>query len=365
MTPRVVVTGAGVIAPAGAGIEAYAAALWGGERAYAFADFDAKTWLGNRRARALDRAARFLCVAVHLALTESGFSTADDGLDDVEVGLACGTMFGGVHSLAAFDDVGSVDGPKSVSPLSVPNTMINAPASQAAIRYKLRGLNAMICTGYASGLTAIDYAVTLLQAGRAQHVLAGGMEEISTESALAFRELEPAGGEQGEGAALWLLETEAAALARGAIPLYEIAGFGSSHHAGGADAIRQALAESGIGPQDVGCIVTSTSGSRVRDEAEAAALAAACGRHLAGIPVSAPKACVGEALGAAGAFGAVTAGLALTRGEAPPTAGFAASDLGLRFSAQPQPICGDYALVTAIGNDGGDAALVVRRWVRA
>jgi 3-oxoacyl-(acyl-carrier-protein) synthase len=271
--------------------------------------------------------------------------------------------------------------------MEFPNTVINAPAGQAAIRHKLRGVNSTVCAGFASGLHAIHYGAEFLRFGRAAALLAGGVEELCEESVNGFSRtgvLSPSGRARpmcadrdgavpGEGAALWMIETEEAALARGRSPWLEICGFGCGHDArgifgfdprgsGAAEAIRRALDDSGIGPPDVACVIASASGSRAGDEMEARALEAVFGRGLARLPVCAPKAAFGEAMGASGALCAVAAGLALLKQEAPPTAGFLPLGARLPLSPVPVPISGEYALVNAFSCDGNNAALVVRLW---
>jgi len=399
MSPRIVVTGAGVISPIGAGVAAFGEALWNGTSGIAqstrfpgsaiaeFVDFNPTPWLGNKGVRVLDRGTRFLCVAAQMALSSTCLLQDAAGDGDPDLGLVCGTMFGGVHSIATFDWSGLTEGPALVSPMEFPNTVINAPAGQAAIKHKLRGVNSTICAGLASGLYAIQYAAEFLRFGRARYLMAGGMEEVCDEAALGFNKLGLAsptgvarpfgkdadGTAAGEGSALWMLETEETARGRGAKPWFEIRGFGTANDAqevmnyqargeGATAAIAQALEETGIGPEDIACIVAGANGSRAGDAMEARALRNVFGERLETIPVCAPKAATGEVMGASGAFCAITAGLALQRQQVPPTAGFACTDSGLRLSSKPQPFKGEYALIDAFGCDGNNAALVIRLW---
>jgi 3-oxoacyl-(acyl-carrier-protein) synthase len=156
-------------------------------------------------------------------------------------------------------------------------------------------------------------------------------------------------------------------------PTVEIAGFGSAYDAHAANmnaagacdgarvAIRQALQMAGIDPSQVACIIASSSGSREGDATEAHALHQVFGDALQGIPICAPKAGFGEAMGGSGALCAVVAALALARQCLAPTAGCDGSAYGLRLSNLAQPIDGDYALVDALGCDGNNVALVLRR----
>jgi len=397
MNGRVVVTAAGVISGLGAGLERFGCALYGGRSAAApssrfpgmytaeIADFHPQEWLGNKGIRVLDRSARLLAVAAQMALTGAGLSQEGVESGDPELGLVCGTVFGSVHSITSFDWSGITDGPNLVNPAEFPNTVINAPAGQAAIKHKLRGVNSTVCAGISSGLNAIHYAAEFLRFGRARALLAGGVEELCEESLRGFCKTgaasrtgcpRPFGADRdgvvpGEGSALWMLETAESAMARGWKPWLEICGFGCAQDAhgvfgfdprgrGAAEAIRQALADSDIQPPQVACIVASAGGSRVGDEMEARALESVFGDGLAEVPVCAPKAAFGEAMGASGALCAMVGGLALHQQCVPPTAGFVAEGARLPLSAGALPISGEYALVNAFGCDGNNSSLVIR-----
>jgi 3-oxoacyl-(acyl-carrier-protein) synthase len=258
--------------------------------------------------------------------------------------------------------------------------VINSPAGQAAIKHKLRGVNSTISAGLVSGLYAIHYASEFLRFGRATALLAGGVEELCEESYLSFGKvgiLSPSGRVRpfaadrdgtalGEGSALWMLETADSAAARGAKALIEISGFGAAHDAhnvnsyrvrgeGAAAAIQQALCAAGIGPDAIGCIIAGASGSRAGDEMEAHALQNIFGQRLDEIPLSAPKAAFGEALGASGALCAVTAGLALMNGKVGQ-----AIRLPEALAQPAEGIQSEYALVNCFGCDGNNAALILR-----
>jgi len=370
MSGRVVVTAAGVISAIGAGLESFGCALYSGARAARpsarfpglstaeIVDFNAQQWLG-KGIRAMDRSARLLAVAAHMALDGAGLSQETVDTGDPELGLVCGSVYGSVHSIAAFDWTGITEGPTYVNPMEFPNTVINAPAGQAAIKHKLRGVNSTVCAGTASSLHAIHYAAEFLRFGRARALLAGGVEELSEESALAFRQ--DGACVPGEGAALWLLETDDTAQARGRSPWIEVCGFGSVHGDNAADTVRQALADAGIQPEQIACIMLSTA-CRSQVPAEAQALYQVFGDGLSRTPLCATKAAFGEALGASGALSAIAAGLALQQQMLPPTAGPLDDMAPLVLSGAPLPIAGDYALINAFGSDGNNAALVIRLW---
>ena len=95
---------------------------------------------------------------------------------------------------------------------------------------------------------------------------------------------------------------------------------------------------------------------------EVRALRNVFGDRLGEIPMTAPKAALGETMGASGAFGAVIAAIALKRRSVAPTAGFQDSGGGLRLSPEAQSFEGEYALVNAFGCNGNNAAMVLKRW---
>jgi 3-oxoacyl-[acyl-carrier-protein] synthase II len=402
LTTRIVVTGTGVISSIGAGFEEFEKALFEGRSGIGprtlFTDtvpagtageirnFSPQEWLGKKGLRVLDRSARLVCVASHMALQASGLTQPEGDEGDPNIGLVLGTMFGSVHSITSFDWSGLVDGPNLVNPMEFPNTVINSPAGQAAIKHKLRGVNSTISAGLVSGLYAIHYAMEFLRFGRATALLSGGVEELCEESYLSYAKagwLSPSGRPApfdpesdgsviGEGSALLMLETEEGARKRGIRPLLEVCGFGSAHDAhdinsfnprgnGAASAIHAALQAANIAPESIACIVASAGGNRAGDAMESHALKEVFGGRLEHIPVSAPKAAFGDCLGATGALLALSAGAALVRQEAPPTAGYRTSAHGLRLSSEAQPFSGDYALVDCFGCDGNNAALVLKR----
>jgi 3-oxoacyl-[acyl-carrier-protein] synthase II len=400
MAERIVITGAGVISAIGAGMDEFERALYCGEsgvkQSELFGDqnvtaevrnFAPQQWLGNKGIRVLDRSARLLCVAAYMALCGSGLLNTEGAEGDPELGMICGTMFGGLHSITSFDWSGLVDGPNYVNPMEFPNTVINSPAGQAAIRYKLRGINSTVCAGLASGLYALQCGADFLRFGRARVLLAGGVEELCDESVLGFRKagvISPSGCPRpfgtnrdgtvlGEGSAMLVLQREETALAGGATPWGELSGFGCAHDAqsihayrvraeGATAAIRSALHDSGIGPEQIGAIVSGASGSEAGDEMEARALATVFGDRLQRIPVCAPKAAFGEAMGASGALCALVGAIALQRGSVPPTSGFSSADSALRLASESQDVDGEFILVNAFGCDGNNASLVLRRW---
>jgi 3-oxoacyl-[acyl-carrier-protein] synthase II len=323
---------------------------------------------------------------VELALADSGWTTEQRAAR--EVGLILGTMFCSVRTIGEFDRRAQQAGPEYASPLDFSNTVLNAAAGQVAIWQKLRGVNTTIATGATSGLHAIGYAAQLIRSGRADALVAGGVEEVCYESFYGFyragrlappRDGAPGtvapfdvartGTAMGEGAAFLVLEAEETARARGAQILARVAGFGNAfdpdtraqlppHRSVLAWAIAHALADAAVDASDIGAVVSSASGSRALDAREGAGISAALG---AVVPVTAIKSMTGEALGASGALQALTAIEALRGGRLPGVAGLTRVDpaLTLAVSAETRPVRATRALVTAIAPEGNCCAVVL------
>src|SRR6185295_14453954 len=130
---------------------------------------------------------RLLLVAAGQALERSGLNGQDPAAAaEREVGLVVGTNFCSVRTIAEFDRRGQQLGPSYASPIDFANSVINAAAGQAAIWYGLRGVNSTVSAGEASGLMAISQGADLIAGGRAEALLAGGVEELCFEAMLGF-----------------------------------------------------------------------------------------------------------------------------------------------------------------------------------
>jgi 3-oxoacyl-[acyl-carrier-protein] synthase II len=348
-------------------------------------DFDARAELGREGLRPLDRTGRLASVAAKRALEDSGWST--EALEDHEVGLVLGTLFGSLRTISGFDRRGVSAGPSYAKPLDFVNSVINAAAGQTAIRFNLRGTNATISGDLTSGLQALGYAADLIRGGRARALLAGGADELCVESLYGFHKLGllcredaeravPLGGTQAEpstgmvlaeAAALLMLESLESARRRGATILAEILGHGAAFDpsqgareglaAAMADATRNALRDADRPASAIHCLSLGANGTHL-DEREAAGLWRALGMDSP-IPTFAGKSGTGETLGSSGALQTVLAIESLRRGRIPGTPGSpTATRSGLALSRETSSVDGSAALVSAVGLQGKAAALV-------
>lgn len=348
--------------------------------------FEPKDYLGDRNLRPVDRTARLLLVAAQQALESAGWS--GERRAQHEIGLVLGTVFCSVRTIAEFDRRAVQLGPSYASPLDFANSVINAAAGQAAIWHNLRGVNSTVAAGEASGLLALAYAADLIRSGRADAVLAGGAEELCYESFIGCRSAGRLGTARtvpfdaardgfalAEGAAMLLLEDAESAAARGAHVLAEIRGYGEafdvtageeeeSAAAAVARAVRFALEDAAVDPADLDILSLAANGGVRTDRAEAQGVAMALGDKGSETPAAAIKAMLGEALGASGAFQAVSLLGAFTDGVLPGVLGLEKTEDGFPLSgvdAATRVLAGRprLGLLHAAAWDGQCCALVV------
>jgi len=361
---RVAVTGLGAICALGQGIEPTWAALAAGRSGIGpiesvegaglrfsngaqVRDFDPARHLDSARADMLDRFAQFALVSAREALADSGVTLTSELAERTAV--FTGSCLGGQST----QDAGFVElyrqGRERVHPLSIPRIMANAGASQIAMDLGVRGPCCTMSTACSSANHAIGHAFWLVRSGVAELALAGGSEAPFSIGHLkaweALRVIAPdtcrpfcrdrLGMILGEGGAMLVLEPLEAAEARGARVYAEISGFGMSadaHHVtqptvdGPVRAMRAALCDAGLAPEQIGYVNAHGTGTRGNDTAEARAIREVFGLRAASPAVSSTKSMHGHALGAAGALEAVATVLALEKGVLPPTANFTVPD---------------------------------------
>ena len=279
-------------------------------------DFEPEAILGKKGLRTKDRATKLLLSAIELGFKDMFDATPGDA----RPGFCIGTSFGSVQSIGDFLSDAIVNGFHNVNPQAFANTVINSPASNANIRYGSRSLSSTVSTTFNAGHDALVYAAMFLKQGYAPWLIAGGLEEISyygleglekNGSLSASGVLAPFcktgdGTIAGEGCAVFCLEVESQARARGAAIIAELAGMASCFDPkkgpqgfnpggdGARHAMKQACADAGIAAGDIAFISASANGVPAGDAMEAAALA----DLFPSTPVAAYKVKTGECIGA-------------------------------------------------------------------
>ena len=348
--------------------------------------YDPETYFNRKTLSFMDRFAQFSVIAAREAVTNAGIEWTEELRDSAAV--ITGSCMGGRFT----DEIGYWElfhhGRNRVHPLTIPLGMSNAGASHISMEFGLHGPAYTFSTACSSSAHAIGNALWMVRSGAAPMAIAGGSEAplflgglkaweamrvVSPDTCRPFS-LNRSGMILGEGAAMLVLEPLERALARGAKPLAEIVGFGMSADAchvtqpsaeGAARAIRSALRDGGLAPEQVGYINAHGTATEANDRMETAAIHAVFGSHAATLPVSSTKSMHGHTLGAAGAIEAAATVLALCNGLLPPTINYTQPDPECNLDVVPnharaaQP---EVALSQSFAFGGLNAVLAFRAW---
>lgn len=418
---RIVVTGMGIVSPLGCGTEIVWQRLLAGESGIRLlpkdmtrdlatkvggqvpdkADdeaggFDPNRLVTPKDQRKIARFIQFALAAADEALVQAGWHPADSRQQE-RTATIIGSGIGGFPTIV--DAVRTTDehGPKRLSPFTVPAFLVNLAAGQISIRYGFKGPLGAPVTACAASVQAIGDGARLIKSGEADVVVCGGAEatldRVSLGGFAAARALSSAfadnpvassrpfdsqrdGFVMGEGAAMLVLESLEHALARGAQPLAELAGYGTSADAyhvtsgpedgdGARRAMELALAQGGIDAGQVQHINAHATSTPVGDRAELAAIRALFGENHP-VAITSTKSATGHLLGAAGALEAIFSILAIRDQIVPGTLNLEHPDemaAGLDLVAQkPRAVAIEYALSNGFGFGGVNASALFRRY---
>jgi len=420
---RVVVTGLGIVSPVGIGSEATWDALVSGRSGIAditlfdaepfevrvageVKDFDATRYMDGKDVRRHDRNTHFAVAATGEALRDAGM-LGEDGLVNGEVdpdrfGMVFGTGIGGIGMMLDGYRTLLERGPRRVSPFMLPHMLPDSASGQVAIEYGIRGPNMAVVSACATGGHAIGEAMEAIVRGQADVMLGAGTEAPLVPLAFAgFGQMRALGTPQdpdtgeysapmasrpfdatrdgfvvSEGSAVLVLEELSHALARGARPVAEVIGYGSSADAfdmaapaesgeGNQRAMRAALARAGIGPEAVDYINAHGTSTPLNDRFETMAIRAVFGEHADRLAVSSTKSMTGHAMGAAGAIEAYVCAKVLATGCIPPTINYRHPDPELTLDYVPNEARSAevrVALSNSMGLGGHNSSVILRRY---
>ncbi|MCC6555765.1 MAG: beta-ketoacyl-[acyl-carrier-protein] synthase family protein [Polyangiaceae bacterium] len=360
---RVVVTGVGVISAIGLGKDAFWSAALAGRcgtapiegfdcsrlrarRGCEVRDFDPGRHPEIAEHRIVGRASQFAVAAARMAMDDAGLATPLAA--PPRVGVSFGTTGGEIQIMEALCRARARGAPMDrVLCEHFPCYVI--PGAVARV-FGARGPHQMFPNACAAGNYAIGYGHDLIKAGRADVVIAGGVEAFSEISFLGFCRLNTVAPDWcrpfdknrrgiilGEGAGVMILESLEHAARRGARAYAEIGGYGvscDSYHLtspepagrGMRSAMQRALRASACAVEEVDYVSAHGSGTQVNDEVETRAIKDLFGDHARRLRVSALKAMVGHTMGAASAIQAVSCALAVHTGSVPPTINYETPD---------------------------------------
>lgn len=418
---RVVVTGMGLVSPLGSGVEVVWQRLLAGRSGIhilpeavsadlpakvggavptidedAEAGFDPDRATPPKEQKKMDRFIMFAMEAARQAVEQAGWQPSE-AKDQERTATIIGSGVGGFGAIA--DAVRTTDsrGPRRLSPFTIPSFLVNLAAGHVSIQHGFKGPLGAPVTACAAGVQAIGDAARMIRAGEADIAVCGGAEaaidRVSLAGFAAARALSSGyndtperasrpfdsgrdGFVMGEGAGLLVIESLEHALARGAQPLAELVGYGTSADAyhltagpedgsGARRAMELALAQAGIAPGQVQHLNAHATSTPVGDLGELAAIKSVFGAQNK-IAVTSTKSATGHLLGAAGGLEAIFTLLAIRDQKVPPTLNFEDPDPAsegvdiVHGQARSMPI--EYALSNGFGFGGVNASVLFKRW---
>ena len=313
-------------------------------------DFDPEAHFDRQKLALYDRVTQLVLLASREAMAQSGLEITEELSETT--GVVLGTAAGGMNTWD--DNFRSVyeEGKNRVHPFVVPKLMTNAAASHLSMAHNIKGPSLTVSTACASSNHAIGLAFHMVRSGMARAMLAGGADAMLTFGGIKAWEglrvmsktacrpfsANRSGMVQGEGAGVFVLETYEGAKARGAEILAELIGFSMTSDAGdivmpnqqgAVRAIRGALRDACLDPQDIGYINAHGTGTAANDKTECAAVTEAFGAHAPALMMSSTKSMHGHLIGGTGAVELLACLMALRDGVIAPTIGY----------EQPDPNC--------------------------
>ncbi|AMV68313.1 3-oxoacyl-[acyl-carrier-protein] synthase, KASII (plasmid) [Pediococcus damnosus] len=367
---RVVVTGMGAVTPLGNDVDSFLTNLLnskvginkitkfdaeatGISVAGEVKDFDAMKRLDRKTAKRNGLFINYALYSAHEAMEMAGLN--EDNIKPEELGVIYGSGIGGLTTIQEQVIKMHDKGPKRVSPLFVPNSIVNMAAGDISIAFKARNTSQAIVTACSSGTNAIGNAFEYIKEGKAEAMIAGGTEASVNEigisgfaviTALSKTEdpmkasipfdKDRNGFVMGEGSGTLVLESYDHAKARGAKILAEIVGYGTTSDAyhmtapdpegtGAKRAMQMAIDEAEIDATDVDYINAHGTSTHANDSAESKAINVVFSKNDH-VKVSSTKGMTGHALGAAGAIEAVATIGAIQRNQMPVNVGVVNQD---------------------------------------
>lgn len=404
---RVVITGYGVVSPVSSEvdtffanivkgingidpIESFDATETGVTLAAEVKDFPFDRYFQKKHMKRLDRFSQFGIYAAREAVKNAGIDMIEEDTD--QIGVIVGSGVGGLHTIEEQVLKMGAKGPGRVAPLFVPMTIVNMAAGNIALKIGAKGTCEAIVTACASGTHSIGEAFRSIKHGYQDVIFAGGAEASINEIGVAgFNNLtalsrstdpnaasrpfdkERNGFVMGEGAGIVVVESLTHAKKRGATIIAEIVGFGSTcdaYHmtapdpngAGAIKAMKLAMKEAGITPNQIDYINAHGTSTKANDEAESLAIGAAFTDHEPF--VSSTKSMTGHLLGAAGAIEAIISIESLRQQIVPATINITNPENVpfklVKNKSIEAPLT--YAMSNSLGFGGHNGVVVFKRW---
>lgn len=356
-------------------------------------NFDPLEFFEPKQAKRFDRSSQLAIIAAREAVKDAGITKENTDYD--RVGIFVSSGIGGLRTIEEQCKNNFEKGNKRVSPLFIPNSIVNMPAGNVAIEFGFKGESISVVTACASSTHSIGEAYKTIKLGEEDVIIAGGTEASICEIGVAgFENMKALSGStdvnrasipfdkerdgfvMGEGAGMLVLEELEHAKARGAKIYAEVIGFGSTTDAYhitspcpdgecGAKAMIRAIKNAGIEPSDVDYINAHGTSTHLNDSTETMAIKTAFGEHSKKVMVSSTKGNTGHLLGAAGAVEAAICVKAIEDGIVPPTINYQVKDEECDLDIVPnEPRKVDLKVVmsNSLGFGGHNASVIISKF---
>lgn len=355
--------------------------------------FEPTDYMDKKDSKRMDPFTQYAVAAAKMAVEDA--KLVIDDTNAYRTGVWIGSGIGGMQTMETQHTNFMEKGYRRVSPFYVPMMIPDMAAGQVSIQLGAKGINSCSVTACASGANSIGDAFKAIERGDVDAMIAGGTEApltnmafagFSSAKALTFNEdptkasrpfdLNRDGFVMGEGAGILILEKLENALERGAHIYAEIVGYGATGDAyhitapaeggeGAARAMRQALEDGGIKPEEVGYINAHGTSTNLNDKYETMAIKTVFGDHANKLAVSSTKSMTGHLLGAAGGIEAVISAKVIEDGVIPPTINYETPDPECDLDyvpneARKQDV--DVVMSNSLGFGGHNVSLVFKKY---
>jgi 3-oxoacyl-[acyl-carrier-protein] synthase II len=411
LTRRVVATGVGLVSALGVGTEEtwknalagksgvgpithFETAGFSSTIAGEVKGFDPFLFIEKKEVKKMGLFIQFAMAATQFAMAQSGLKITPDMAE--RVGVYIGSGIGGFDVIEREHKALLAGGPRRISPFFIPASIVNLASGFVSIRWGAKGPNSATCTACSSSAHAVGDSFKLIVRCDADVMICGGAEAAITPlsvggfaamRALSTRNTEPEKASRpfdadrdgfviGEGAGIVILEELGHAVKRGAPILAEVVGYGMSGDAfhitqpseggdGAMRAMRNALADAKVLPEQVSYINAHGTSTPFNDRLETLAIKKVFGEHAAKMPVSSTKSMTGHLLGGAGGLEAGFAALTIADQVLPPTINYEKPDPECDLDYVPNQARQanvEYALSNSFGFGGTNVALLFKRF---
>ena len=411
MKRRVVVTGVGLVSPLGIGTEPTWDRILAGQSGIGpitrfdteqFASriagevrgFNPEDFIGRKDIKKMDLFIQYSLAATHFAMERSGLVITPE--TSARVGTYIGSGIGGLLTIEHQHKLLLDRGPARMTPFFIVGLIVNLASGWASIRYGAKGPSLAVATACATGCHTIGESYRIIQYGSADAMIAGGAEAVITPTAvggfaamraLSTRNDDPTGASRpfdatrdgfvmGEGAGTVVLESLDFARKRGAQPIAELVGYGTSGDAyhvsapskdgdGPVRAMKSTLEDAGIQPEEVDYINAHGTSTPAGDRMETEAIKRVFGERARSLPISSTKSMLGHLLGAAGGIESGLTAMSLQNGVIPPTINLRHPDPECDLDYVPNEARKQelrYALNNSFGFGGTNACLLFKKF---